>query len=201
MLGAAGDAARPPGRGDPETLQAQGSFACIPALLQTKQRHWVQSRRACIASGCGASGETSSRREKRTEGLKTIPVSRVTLCHAKQPWGKPHRGRLRGRCAGPAGPPVLTPCSPSGAGRGARRLPKGWCPPALLTIEDGVCGVEAVVVQEQPLLSPPLTKNKPHGVSAPHPVNRGQRMGGNTQAQLTLPGGVAQGTLRKGPPL
>lgn len=45
--------------------------------------------------------------------------------------------------------------------------------PALLTSEDGVCGVEAVVVREQPLLSPPLTKNKPHGVSAPHPVDRG----------------------------
>lgn len=66
--------------------------------------------------------------EKRTEGLKTIPVSRVTLCHAKQPWGKPHPGRLRGGCAGPAGPPVLSPCSPSGAGRGARRLPKSRCP-------------------------------------------------------------------------
>lgn len=91
-------------------------------------------------------------------------------------------------------------CS-SGAGRGARHLPKGLCPPALLTSEDGVCGVEAVVVQEQPLLPPPLTKNKPDGVSAPHPVDQGQGMGGNTQAQPTLPGGVVQGTLRKGPPL
>lgn len=122
--------------------------------------------------------KTSSRQEKRTEGLKTIPVSRVTLCHAKQPWGKPHPSSLRGECAGPAGPPVLTPCSPSKAGQGARRLPKGQCPPALLTGEDGVCGVEAVVLQEQPLLSPPLTKNKPHGVSNPHPVDRGQGMGG-----------------------
>lgn len=56
--------------------------------------------------------------------------------------------------------------------------PQGPVPPALLTSEDGVCGVEAVVVQEQPSLSPPLTKNKPHGVSAPHPVDRGQGMGG-----------------------
>lgn len=96
---------------------------------------------------------------------------------------------------------MLTRCSPFGARRGARRLPKGWCPPALITIEDGVCGVEAVVVQEQPLPSPPLTKNKPHGVSAPLPVDQGQGMRGNTQAQLILPGGVAQGTLRKGPPL
>lgn len=93
------------------------------------------------------------------------------------------------------------PAPPSGAGRGARCLPKGLCPLALLTSQDRVCGVEAVVVQEQPLLSPPLTKNKPHGVSAPHPVDRSQGMGGNTQAQPTLPGGVAQGTLRKGPPL
>lgn len=45
-----------------------------------------------------------------------------------------------------------------------------------------MCGVEAVVVQEQPFLSPPLTKNKPCGVSTPHPVDRGQGMGGNTQA-------------------
>lgn len=39
-----------------------------------------------------------------------------------------------------------------------------------------------MVVQEQPFLSPPLTKNKPCGVSTPHPVDRGQGMGGNTQA-------------------
>lgn len=110
------------------------------------------------------------------------------------PGANPILGGWRGGCAGPAGPPVLTPCSPSGAGRGARRL---RCPPALLTSEDSVCGVEAVVVQEQPLLSPPLTKNKPHGVSAPHPADRGQGMGENTQAQPTLPGGVARGTLRK----
>lgn len=77
---------------------------------------------------------------------------------------------------------MLTPCSPSGAGQGTGRLPKARCPLALLTSEDGVCGVEAVVVQEQPFLSPPLTKNKPCGVSTPHPVDRGQGMGGNTQA-------------------
>lgn len=113
------------------------------------------------------------------------------------PGANPILGGWRGGCAGPAGPPVLTPCSPSGAGRGARRLPEGRCPPALLTSEDSVCGVEAVVVQEQPLLSPPLTKNKPQGASAPHPADRGQGMRENTQAQPTLPGGVARGTLRK----
>lgn len=98
-------------RGDPETSQAQASLPCIPLLLQTKQGHRVQSRRACIASGCGVSRGASSRPEKRTEGLKTIPVSRVTLCHANSP-GQTLSQEGRGGRAGPAGPPWVTPCSP-----------------------------------------------------------------------------------------
>lgn len=72
---------------------------------------------------------------------------------------------------------VLTPCSPFGARRGARRLPKGWCPPALITIEDGVCGVEAAVVQEQPLLSPPLKKTSLMGCLPPSQLNRAKEWG------------------------
>lgn len=107
-------------RGDPATPRAQACLPHVPLLLQTKQRHWVQSRRACIASGCGASGETSSRREKRTEGLKTIPVSKVTLCHANSPGANPIPRRVRGGHAGPAGPPWAHPLLPiAGAGPGA----------------------------------------------------------------------------------
>lgn len=106
-------------RGDAATPRAQASLPRVPPLLQTKQRHWVQSRRACIASGCGASGETSSRQEKRTEGLKMIPVSRVTLCHANSPGANPiPGGRGEGVLAQP-GHPWLTPCSPlPGLGEG-----------------------------------------------------------------------------------
>lgn len=107
-------------REDPATPRAQASLPHVPLLLQTKQRHWVQSRRACIASGCGASGETSSRREKRTEGLKTIPVSKVTLCHANSPGANPIPRRSRGGFASPAGPPWAHPLLPiAGAGPGA----------------------------------------------------------------------------------
>lgn len=97
-------------RGDAETSQAQASLPCIPPLLRTKQGHGVQSRRACIASGCGASRGTSSHREKRTKGLKTIPVSRVTLCHANSPGANPipgGQGRVRWPSRATVGHPLL----------------------------------------------------------------------------------------------
>lgn len=135
------------------------SVSLCPTAAANEAKTQVQSRRACIASGCGASGETSSRREKRTEGLKTIPVSRVTLCHAKQPWGKPHPGSLRGGYAGPAGPPVLTH---PGLGEGPDTSPRARVPQPCSPVRM-VLGVEAVMVQEQPLLSPPLKKTSPMG--------------------------------------
>lgn len=83
------------------------------------------------------------------------------------PGANPILGGWRGGCAGPAGPPVLTPGSPSGAGRGARRLPEGQCPPALLTSEDSVCGVEAVVVQNSLCSLHPLQKTSLTGCLPP----------------------------------
>jgi len=113
---------KPLGEGILQHLGPRPAFPASPPLLQTKQRYWVQSRRACIASSCGASGETSSRREKRTEGLKTIPISRVTLCHANSPGTnpKPHPSRARGECArwpsrAPAAHPLL-PIARAGPG-------------------------------------------------------------------------------------
>lgn len=117
----------------PATPCAPAGLPHVPPLLRTKQRHRVQSRRACIASGCGVSGETSSRQEKRTEGLKMIPVSRVTHCHANSPGANPIPGG-RGDGARPTSTPACpqprspaacgsSPCSPpphektSGAGR------------------------------------------------------------------------------------
>lgn len=91
-----------------------GSLPHVPPLLRTKQRHGVESRRACIASGCGVSGETSSRQEKRTEGLKMIPVSRVTHCHANSPGANPIPGG-RGDGAAPQCSPQ--PHSPAGPRR------------------------------------------------------------------------------------
>lgn len=56
-------------------------------------------------------------------------------------------------------------CSPlaphPGLGEGPDTSPRARVPPALLTCEDGVCGVEAVVVQNSPCFLHPLQKTSP----------------------------------------
>lgn len=108
------------------------------------------------------------------------------------PGANPILGGWRGGCAGPAGPPVLTPCSR----RVARRLPEGRCPPALLASEDSVCGVEAVVVQEEESLCSlnPLQKTSLTGCLPPTQLIGGQGMGKtlrhNPRCLVGWPGGL-----------
>lgn len=114
------------------------------------------------------------------------------------PGANPILGGSRGGGAGPAGPPALTPCSPSGAGQGARHLPKGRCPPALLTSEDGVCGVEAMVVQNSPCSLHPLQKQASWGVCPPPsrsgPRDGGKHSGTTHSARWGGPGDPEEGT-------
>lgn len=99
------------------------------------------------------------------------------------------------------GSPPATPCSPSLVlGEGAGASPGAGVPPALLTSEHDACEVEAAAEQEQSLLSPPLQKTNCVGCLPPTWLSGAEGWGGNTQAQPTLPGGVAWGTVKKGPP-